>query len=334
MTRGRSVFRVVLVSDPIGIPDVLAGEFSREIDRPWSETTSSIRSALVEVCGAHNIVEYDSIPSFIDNVREHRSDVVFPYWFGQRSRSRHGLLPAVCEAYGIRFVGADAFTKIVCNDKELSKVIVRNVGLSAPEGLQISVEADLERLSLIRYPAVVKPNFEGTSLGISSRNLVENAVEAEAIARNLLKTLQQPILIEQFIAGREASICLIGNYHSMQIVECIAWEINGDPAFLDNRLFTYDLKLDEELVAEPRLVTDMFKEATLAAAVRIFRSFDKVDAMRIDGRLSPDGFYVIELSPDVYLGPEGELSAAAAKHGLNYTGMIRLLLQNALESRA
>jgi len=326
--------RVVLVADPIaGLPDSHAGEFNRDIDRPWSATIEQIHTGLASVCGADHVITYNSVSDFIDNARDHRDDIVFPYWFGQRSRSRHGLLPAVCEAYGIAFVGADAFTKIVCNDKLLSKSIIRDAGLQAPEALQLHAEQDLERLGLIRYPAVVKPNFEGTSLGIADKNLVDSAHGAEVVARELMKSLRQPILVEEFIEGRELSICLLGDHESMRVVEAMAWEINGDPAFLDKRLFTYDLKIDENLRAEPRYVTGDIDSGTMAAAVKVFRSFDKVDAMRIDGRLGPSGFSVIELTPDLYLGPDGELSAAAAARGFSYTDVLEFLLDSALKGR-
>jgi len=56
--------------------------------------------------------------------------------------------------------------------------------------------------------------------------------------------------------------------------------------------------------------------------------------MRVDGRLNASGFHVIELSPDIYLGSDGELVAAATTIGLDYHGLIRLLLENAVESGA
>lgn len=326
--------RFVLVSDPVAQePTVEIGHFSRQLDRPWPETTASLRNALHELYGEAHVFEYNDLSKFIANIAEHKNDVVLPYWFGENSRSRHGLLPAICEAAGICYVGADAFTKVVCNDKQLSKLIAQNAGFRVPSAIQLQSPDDLSKLPMASYPAVVKPNFEGTSLGIDQRSLVSNANEAYPIAEQVLRALKQPVLVEEFVAGRETSICIFGGRKIVHWIEGVAWEIDGDTNFLNDRLFTFDVKIGDHLF-RPIKVTDLLNENDLLAAKRAFTSFEKVEVMRIDGRFTPEGFCVIELTPDLYLGPDGEISSAFAWRGLSYVEMIGALVRNAIENRA
>ncbi len=327
--------RVVLVSDPVPeTPTAEQSVYSRQLDRPWPETTKEIHEALLTVYGLDRVVRYHDLPDFIDHASEHKNDVVLPYWFGEKSRNRHGLLPAICESYGIRYLGADAFTKIVCNDKHLSKTISQNAGFSIPRGILISKPEDIKYLPMVRYPAVVKPNFEGTSLGITRKNLVSDPADGKLIALDLLNRLGEPILVEEFVPGQELSICLFGNCDGPHWIEAISWEINGDKHYLDERLFTYEIKTGDKYVFKPISMTDALSEAVLTASGRLFNSFDKVDIIRIDGRLTRDDFFVIELSPDLYLGPDGELASAFAMRGLTYVQMIDALLRNAIEGRS
>ena len=53
------------------------------------------------------MTHYNTLKEFIDNVRQHKHDLVFTIYGGRRSGKRMALVPAICESYGIKFVGAD-----------------------------------------------------------------------------------------------------------------------------------------------------------------------------------------------------------------------------------
>ena|SRR6266481_343282 len=81
--------------------------FSPDNDRPSEESLRLIQAGLTAIAG--RVVHYANLRDFVDNLHHHREAIVFPYWFGALSRSRHSLVPAICEAYGIVYVGADAY---------------------------------------------------------------------------------------------------------------------------------------------------------------------------------------------------------------------------------
>ena len=301
------------------------GDYDRRIDQPSQGTALALRSALQTCCD--RVITVSELGDFTRLVGEHLDCLVFPYWFGQRSRSRHGLVPAICEANGVMFVGADAFTKIVCNDKELSKTICRQVGLPVPASGVVRRMEDLRFLRHLRMPLMVKPNYEGTSLGITDRNKCSGWEEAAVICGELLQEFEQPVIVEEFIAGREFSSCLM-HVRGELTVRTGAWTIEGRKDYLDDRVFSAGLKTGSIEMAYvggmelPRDITDRMKDC--------FRWLGKVDVLRIDGRLREGCCSIIELTPDAALGPDSEF--AAAYGGVqDYDGFVSRLIMDCVE---
>ena len=320
---------VVFVCDPVEDDDESIGYLSRNADRPVIESFRMIYQGLSEV--ARCVVHYNNLNSVIDNIHRHRNAVVFPYWFGEISRNRHALLPAICESYGVTYVGADAYTKIVCNDKYLSKSLCDKAGLRTPKGILLNNQEDLEILERCVYPLVVKPNGQGSSLGINDDSLAYTARDAREVASRIGAHIGWPILCEEFISGREVSICLIGDHCSPVDISAISWYFNGDENFMNDRLYTYAIKYIDGMILEPISMNHVLSAELRSQCNRLFSMLDKVEVMRIDGRIGVDGFVVIELTPDLDLRSDGELNVSFRDRFSCYSDMLRLLLINALE---
>lgn len=320
---------VVFVCDGEDSDDDDASDaFSTDSDRPSVESLRLIQAGLMAI--ARHVVHYANLRDFADNLHHHREAIVFPYWFGILSRSRHSLVPAICEAYGIVYVGADAYTKAVCNDKFLSKSLCALAGLTAAPSFLLTCDEDFDLLTQCSYPRVVKPNFQGSSLGIDDKSLVATPDEARAAAERTARYFGWPVLCEEFIAGREISVCLMGNHQTPPALRSLSWELNGDPAFLDNRLFSYALKTTAGTQFRPIIVGDL-AEVQRQACNRLFALLDKAEILRVDGRMTAKGFVVLELSPDLDLRPDGEAAVAFSDCFASYPLFLRQLLLNALE---
>ena len=131
------------------------------------------------------------------------------------------------------------------------------------------------------------------------------------------------------LMGREISICMLGDHLGSLDIRAISWTINGQPDYLDTRLFTYALKYlgDCEFTAvnEDHILTPALRRS----CEKMFRILDKVEVIRIDGRITMGGFHAFELSPDLDLRPDGELAAAFSEIG--YSDLLQRLVRNALE---
>ena len=314
---------VILVTDP-ALEGKADGDYDRRIDRPSQNTALSLEDALQACCA--RVIRMSDLGEFTDRIGRHTESLVFPYWFGQESRSRHGLVPAICEANGVMFVGADAFTKIVCNDKELSKAICRDAGLSVPKSGVVRQPEDLRFLQGLKTPLMVKPNYEGTSLGISDRNRCNSLEQAGVICAELLRELNQPVIVEEFIAGREFSACLM-RVDGKLTVRAGSWVIEGRQDYLDDRIFSAALKTSD--TAMDYMSGLVLPDGTEYRMKECYRRLGKVGLMRIDGRLHDSRCTVIELTPDAALGKDSEFYAAYGDG--NYKGFISSVVTDCIE---
>ncbi|SRR5216684_8344375 len=319
---------IVLVSDPVDASPI-TGPFDRRIDRPQPATVNALAQALKVCCD--RLVIFSDLNTFTARIGQHAHSLVFPYWFGQVSRSRHALVPAICEANRVMFVGADAFVKVVCNDKELSKAICRQAGLSVPASAIVRRPEDLAYAQYVGLPVVVKPNYEGTSLGITQRNLCRTWKEVDDVARELLEKLSQPLIIEEFVPGREFSACMMARGGDTIAVQIGSWKIDGQSDYLDNRINSYELKLPNDIPFEFELITDTFTPELITAMEDCFCRLGKVDLLRIDGRLSDKNVSIVELTPDIYLGEDGEFCLAFAPAHAGYAEFISRVVGYCLE---
>ena len=62
----------------------------------------------------------------------------------------------------------------------------------------------------------------------------------------------------------------------------------------------------------------------------LFKSFDKIEFMRVDGRIYNGEFYLIELSPDCYLGDDCAFYFAFQNNGYSLSDMFEYLINNGL----
>lgn len=320
---------IVLVADDVDYDGTTLDINNRLLDRPHRSYVDEMLTTLKSI--HPKVVWYDSPAKFISKIDLHKADLIFPYWFGANSRNRHSLIPAICESADIRYLGGDAYTKIVCNDKNLSKHLCREAGLNTPKSILINAEADFLFLEQLTYPCVVKPLFEGSSLGISQDNLVSSGGVAKKLARHLLDEFKQPVLIEEYVPGKEVSICIIGWGSKIKLWEAGERYVKNEDNYFLTRLYSYQEKKREDMQLALRSVRDKITPHILDACWKIFNMLDKVEFMRIDGRLHEEGFSVIELTPETHMGADAEFCGSFMTQGRTYSEILTILIENCLE---
>lgn len=288
-----------------------------------------IRDALSSLC--QDVIMFEDIPSYVERLPELKEWVMFSNRFGPASASSKAQVPAICETNQIPFVGADSYTHMLCNDKYLSKKYIKEFGLHTSPSVLIRNANDsvqLNTISFLRFPVVIKPNYGGGSTGITGNSIQDTLAGAISYVKQLQQYQHQPILVEEYIPGYEVEVIVFGNQNQVVMLDEIQILIRGSDYFTDT---IYDLetkKIDEDAsdLAYCSLLNDNDKQAIAT----LFCSFSKVEYMRVDCRIYNGNAYVIELSPDCYLGEDGGIYMAFKKHGISYTEMFSLMIQNAL----
>lgn len=274
---------------------------------------------------------YDSPKEFLNNISMHGDDIVLStIWSGTDTRNRKIYVPSICEAYGIKYVGADAFAQALCADKSLCKKYCLSHGINVPKDITMRRNSkNYELLNSLQYPVVVKPNFEGASMGISDNNLVYCKVDAENLLDVLFQKYEE-VLVEEYIEGTEISACIVGNNEQIKLFEVVKLLLDGKDYFTD-QIWGYESKKGGKVHVTREIITQMISDDMKQSFIDLFISLGKIDFMRIDGRIYNNNFYLIELTPDCSLHPECFMYFAFKNNGYSFEDMIRILIENTEE---
>lgn len=165
----------------------------------------------------HYVLPVGSPHNFARMLREDKLkdiDIIMNFGEGFLSRNREGIVPALCEIFHFPYTGSDAFAMVLTLDKHMTMLYAESLGIHTPKGFlyqpQFHTLAELETLSAragITYPLVVKPNREGTSMGLT---LVKNKDEFLAAVGRIVRIYQQEVRCDEYIGGHELAVPILG----------------------------------------------------------------------------------------------------------------------------
>lgn len=301
--------------------------FQRNLEFSSDTMFHSLKRALENI--SPKVTCYTTITEFIDNIHHHKNDIILStVWSGMDSRNRRIFLPAICESYGLTYVGADAYVQALSADKVLSKVYCAQYGIPSAKSVTITRAKEYSLLTAISYPAVIKPNFEGGSIGISDENIVDTVKEAQKLADILLDEYDN-LIVEEYLEGNEVAACIVGAGGNIDLFEIVKISLDGDDYFT-HRILGYESKKGKRAHQKREVITEQIDLNVQNQLKNAFCGLGKVDFMRIDGRLKNGVFSLLELTPDCSLHPDCFMFKAFSHRGYSYADMIAILLNQAL----
>lgn len=182
-----------------------------------------------------------------------------------------------------------------------------------------------------QFPAIVKPVYEHCSMGITHEAVVKNSQELAERVATLLETFLQPILVEDFIEGREFHVTVVGN-RKLDVFPIAEMDFSSIPNETD-RLCTYDSKFsptspDYQLI-QLRLPADLTaeeNETLVKVAIAAYKATDCRDYARLDIRERDGIFYVLDINPNADISPDASVCLSAKEAGLSFGGFGSLLV--------
>src|SRR5258708_5432564 len=179
----------------------------------WADLDSeSTIEALVAAirAGGHTCVFREGCPELYDQLRDDRPDICFNICEGHFGDGREAQVPALLEMLRIPYTGSRVLSLAMALDKPMTKRVLMWHDLPTP-AFQ-SFEAPDEPLDNdMAFPLFVKPSREGTGMGVSVKSIVHTDPELREQLDYIINRYHQTALVEQFIAGREVTVGLVGN---------------------------------------------------------------------------------------------------------------------------
>jgi D-alanine-D-alanine ligase len=261
--------------------------------------------------------------------RGERWDLVFSIAEGVHGRSREAQVPALLDLYEIPYIFSDALVCALALDKALTKVMMRAAGVPTPLFHVVHSESDLSGVRL-KYPLFAKPISEGTGKGVDGRSRCRNRAQLRATCRRLLRRFAQPVLVEEYLPGREFTTAVLGTGDRAYVLGTMAFTI--DPAAPD-RDYSYQVKeLCEKYVHYFPMPQGPLRRQVEALALKAYRALQCRDAARLDFRLDARGrpaFLEANVLPG--LNPtHSDLPMIATQEGMPYRDLIAAIVQSAL----
>lgn len=248
-----------------------------------------------------------------------------------------GTVQGILEAHRIPYTGSDALSSALGMNKFLSLRLFRTGGLRVPDTLIVSAnEWRKDGRRIVRdivgrfpFPLVVKPNRDGSSVGVS----IVRSARALPDALAAVFAFSREALAEEFVQGREITCGVLdrgieGSAFPLLPTEIIP--VKGE--FFDYRA-KYEVGGSLEVTPPegigPAALARLRKTALAAHALIRARGFSRTDMI-----LSPSGeIYVLEINTVPGLTDESLLPKAALANGIEFPDLAEMIVSAALAGR-
>ncbi len=293
------------------------------------KTVEKVASALEP--GGHNVRVVDGNINVIEQlqgfmprvVQGEQPGMVFNMAYGLQGVSRYTHIPSLLEMLGVPYVGSSPAGHGIALDKVTTKVMIHAAGLpTAPYWVFFDSEQIPDDMP---FPVITKPKMEAVSMGIQ---VIHDLPSLKKAIADLVEEFKQPILVEQFIPGREFAVGLLGN-NDPEILPILEIDLKGDPNAIQS--LEDKLKKPKEKIC-PANVDEKVAEEIRRLTRETFKVLGIYDFCRVDYRMDDDGnLYILELNSMASLGVTGSYVHAAKVAGYTYESMVNRMLDVAVE---
>src|SRR5215207_3656435 len=248
-------------------------------------------------------------------------DVAFLALHG--GRGEDGTIQALLDLAGVPYTGSGHIASALAMDKDLAQHLMRAHGVTTADWLMANDAAqpdaaDIERV--LGLPLIVKPSKQGSTVGLS---IVKSRAElAPAIAEAFKH--DDEVMLEQFIAGRELTVSILGG-DALPVGEIIA----------KKEIYDYECKYTPGMAIEtfPAALTGAEASAVQEQAKRTFAALKLSGCARIDFRMTADGqFYCLEANTLPGMTATSLVPQAAAAAGISFPQLCERIALLAVEN--
>jgi D-alanine-D-alanine ligase len=242
---------------------------------------------------------------------------------------------ALLELLQIPFTGSPSSALMLTADKVLAKRLLSTEGILTPKHLVFRDGTDFDP-DRLRFPVIVKPQFEDASIGIDQESIFETPHQ---LMRGIAAFNRRfgPVLVEEYIAGREFNISLLG-YPVPAVMPLAEIDFSDFPNTL-YPIVGYRAKWDPssfEYQHTPRLFSDRIPSHLISALEHVarccFSLFGLRDYGRVDVRVDAQNrIYVLEVNANPCLSPDAGLAAAFQQSGKDYRTLVSELTSFVIE---
>ena len=279
------------------------------------------------------------IKRLIKFLEETKIDLVFNLCESLRGQAINEMhVAGIYELMNVPYTGAAPLALGTCLNKVRTKLILDAHGIpTARHALyKRAEEISLDDLRL-SFPMIVKPSREDASIGIENSSVVCDIESLRQRVAFVVKTYNQPALVEEYIEGRELNVAIIGN-EQPTILPISEIDFSKLPPNYP-KIVTYNAKWVEgtaEYVGTvgtcPAKLTPEVEQQVRTIAQQAYTLMDIRDYARVDIRLDASNTpYVLEVNPNPDISRDTGFARSACTSGMSFEDMLAKIVETALE---
>lgn len=327
---------VVLLGDPRK-SDVIKP--TNNFDDDDFYTIDELKKALAELSDYHFIYmdQHNTLLHDLQKIRG-KSNFVFNLcdegFNNEASKELH--VPSLLEMLNLPYTGGTPQCLAYSYDKSLVRGIAIEMDIPVPKAFLVKPE-DIAFIDLsLDFPVIVKPNFGDSSFGITQDNV---CYDLKALEKAILQVREkfgyyQPVLVEQFLVGKDISVGIIGNppesYLTLPIIE---EDYSNLPPELP-RICGYEAKwlsdspYFKEIKSIPASLPEDTERFLIASCIKLFERLGCRDYVRFDWRLDRNQTpRLLEVNPNPGWCWDGHLAKMAKIADMSYSQLLHEILK-------
>jgi len=232
----------------------------------------------------------------------------------------NGVIPGFLQSLGVKYTGSRNEASAICMDKRISKALVHRKDLLTPNWVSLANNDPLPSVGDMVFPVVIKPNDQGSTIGLT---VVKDESELDD-AIELARQFANVVLIEEFIAGKEITVTVIGD-KAYPIVEIVP----------SHGLYDYECKYNQGMTEYfcPANIDKDLTKAIQESALKIHKLLGCRHYSRADFRLDENGkAWFLELNTLPGMTETSLVPKAAKASGLSFPELIQTIINEALKN--
>jgi len=242
---------------------------------------------------------------------------------------------AILESLNYHFSGGTPQCLAYCYDKSLVRGIAQEMDIPVPSAYVIKPE-DIQFVEFpLVFPVIVKPNFGDSSFGITHKNVCYDLQSLKSAIVRIREKFgyNNPILVEEFLTGKDISVGIIGNPDtSYMLLPIIEEDYSSLPEHLP-KICGYEAKWDPsspywKIKSVSANLSEDVERFLGASCIKLFERLGCRDYARFDWRLDDNGTpRLLEVNPNPGWCWDGHLAKMANLQGMDYTEMLKNIIE-------
>lgn len=293
----------------------------------------NVKGVLAKKFDCIDLVADDDI---ITRLKTENVDLVFNLCNGIRGNNKLAQLPAVLEFAGIPYTGSSNLGHTLAINKHIACNIFKNVGIATPDFIPIYDVSDLHKLDnrKIKFPVIVKPCDEGSGRGIHQDSLVFDKDSLKSIVSEELSLYNPPIMISEYIHGKEYTVGVLGNGKDMTVLPILKIGFEKLPKDM-LKFYSFEVKAYYNHKINytcPAVISNDLEQKICDTAIKAYNALQLWDYARVDIRIKDGVPYVLEINslPGLTDG-FSSLTRMAKACELGYNGLVLKIVESAMK---